>query len=170
MSGGLEAALRRAREMEAAHFEAVLAVRDAELLRLEALKAELVPAVAAHDRARDYFDLAIVPGEPPRLWIDLIGSVIMAPDPRTYRLTQELPSGRMVLLESANRAEMTDKIKTYMAHRLVARDREIAGARPAPDSPKGYSLAAMAMVWLLGLAGGALALYFADILLKKLNF
>lgn len=170
MSGGLDAALRRAREMEAAHLEAVLAVRDAELLRLEALKAELAPAVAAHDRARDFFDLAIVPGEPPRLWIDLISSVIMAPDPRTYRLTQELLSGRAVLLETADRAEMTEKIKAYMAHRLVARDREIAGARPVSELKTGYSLAAMIMVWLLGLAGGALALCIADIMLKKLDF
>jgi hypothetical protein len=169
-AGGLDAALRRAREFEAAHFEAVLAVRDAELLRLEALKADLAPIVAAHDRAKEYFDLAISPGEPPRLWIDLLGSVTMAPDPRCYRLTQDLQSGREVLLETTDRAEMVEKIKEYMAHRLVARERLIAtSTRPRPQ-PDRYSASALLLTWLAGFAAGALAVAIAFIILKRWNF
>ena len=167
---GLEAALRRAREMEAAHFEAVLAVRDAEMLRLEALKADLAPAVAAHDRARDFFDLVVVPGEPPRLWIDLLGAVVMAPDPRTYRLTQDLPSGREVLHETRDRAEMAEKIRDYMAHRLVARERQLAGAALARTGKPGYSGKALVAAWLAGATAGALALLAAGIILKKIIF
>ena len=169
-SGGLDAALRRAREFEAAHFEAVLAVRDAELLRLEALKADLAPIIAAHDRAREYFDIAVSPGEPPRLWIDLLASVTMAPDPRCYRLTQDLQSGREVLIETTDRPEMVEKIKEYMAHRLVARERMIASAtRPRPQ-PDRYSASALLLTWTGGFAAGALAVAIALIVLKKWSF
>jgi hypothetical protein len=168
--GGLDAALRRAREFEAAHFEAVLAVRDAELLRLEALKADLAPIVAAHDRAREYFDLAISPGEPPRLWIDLLASVTMAPDPRSYRLAQDLPLGREVLLDTIERAEMVEKIKEYMAHRLVARERQIAAATKPRLQPDRYSSSALLLTWMAGFAAGALAVAIAFIILKRWNF
>jgi hypothetical protein len=169
-SGGLEAALRRARIMEAAHVEAVLAVRDAELLRLEALRAELAPIVAGNERARGYFDLAVSPGEPPRLWIDLLGSVVMEPDSRTYRLYQDLNAGREILHESQDRAEMVERVKDYMAHRLVARERQMAAATPARASSRGYSGKTLALAWLLGAAAGALALAAGAIILKKFDF
>ena len=168
--GGLDAALRRARELEAAHFEAVLSVRDAELLRLESLKADLAPIIAGHDRARDYFDLVLVPGEPPRLWIDLLGSVIMAPEPKTYCLAQDLPTGREVLFKTQSRAEMVEKIKSYMAHRLVARERDIAGAKPARDVRPGYSGRSVFLAWLAGVCAGTLTLLLLLIYLKKLTF
>lgn len=85
---GLNGALRQARLAEAAHFEAVLDIRDAQTLRLQVLKDDLAPAVLANVEAASFIDLALVPGDPPRLWVDLITSVVMAPDPRTYRLVQ----------------------------------------------------------------------------------
>src|SRR5262245_28849469 len=96
---GLSGALRQARLAEAAHFEAVLDIRDAQTLRLQVLKDELSPVILSNAEAASFIDLALVPGDPPRLWIDLISSVVMAPDPRTYRLVQDAAAGRQTLLE-----------------------------------------------------------------------
>lgn len=167
--GGLDAALRRARDMEAAHYDAVLTFREAELLRLEALLAELAPVVASHDRARDYFDLAIAPGEPPRLWIDLVGSVLMAPDPRTYRLVQDLPAGRAVVCETTDRTAMVEAVTQYMAHRLVARERQVLSSVPMAPAKSGHSGLTVFLAWLAGTMAGALALALVLIVLKKLN-
>ena len=84
----------------------------------------LRPIILANTEAASFVDLALVPGDPPRLWIDLITSIVMAPDPRTYRLVQDGQSGRQTLLETADRQEMIDRVKQHIAHRLVARERE----------------------------------------------
>src|SRR5262245_42341701 len=91
----LDGALRRARLAEAAHFEATLDIRDAQTLRLQVLKDELQPLVTSRPEAEAFFELALVPGDPPRLWLDFITSVVMAPDPRTYRLIEDSHAGRL---------------------------------------------------------------------------
>ena len=85
----LSGALRKARLAEAAHFEAILGIKDSKSLRLQVLKDDLAPVIAATPEAANIFDLALVPGEPPRLWVDLISFVVMEPDYRTYRLQQD---------------------------------------------------------------------------------
>ncbi len=67
----LAEAIREARLAEAAHFEAALDLRDSKSLRLQILKDELLPAVQASPEARELFDLTLLPGEPPKLWVDL---------------------------------------------------------------------------------------------------
>ena len=99
-SRDLDEALRQARLKEAAHFEATLDIRDAETLRLQVLKDDLAPIVASRREAADFFELALVPGDPPRLWLDFITSVVMAPDPRTYWLVEDSQAGRETLLET----------------------------------------------------------------------
>jgi hypothetical protein len=164
---GLNGALRQARLAEAAHFEAVLDIRDAQTLRLQVLKDDLAPAVLANADAAAFVDLALVPGDPPRLWIDLITSVVMAPDPRTYRLVQDGPAGRQTLLETADRVEMADRIKQQIAHRLIAREREKSSmAAPKPAS-MGYSTSTLILVWLSGFTIGVLALFVAGILITR---
>src|SRR5690348_7945213 len=108
---GLSAALRQARLAEAAHFEAVLDIRDAQTLRLQVLKDDLAPAITGNAEAASFIDLALVPGDPPRLWIDLITAIVMAPDPRTYRLIQDGPAGSHTLLETGDRGEMIERVK-----------------------------------------------------------
>jgi hypothetical protein len=107
-STDLKQAMRQAHAAEAAHFEAVLAIRDAQTLRLQALKDDLLPVLAADPRARSLFDVVLMPGEPPRLWIDLVSSVAMEPNPQTYRLTQDRAGGRDLLFETADRSEMVE--------------------------------------------------------------
>jgi len=163
----LTLSLRHARIAESAHFEAVMDIRDAKTLRLQVLKDDLVPIVASNREAGRFFDLALVPGEPPRLWIDLITGVIMEPDPRTYRLIQDTQSGREVLVETSNRGELVDRIKLHMAHQLVARERKMAVA-PANRMPiQGHSSAAVILAWLSGFSIGVLALFMIGLMLDK---
>ncbi len=166
---GLSGALRQARLAEAAHFEAVLDIRDAQTLRLQVLKDELAPDILANADAAAFVDLALVPGDPPRLWIDLITSVVMAPDPRTYRLVQDVPAGRQSLLETADRAEMIASIKQHIAHRLISREREKTSAAPLKPMIAGYSTGALILAWLSGFSIGALALFVAGILISRLS-
>ncbi|MGB8314462.1 MAG: hypothetical protein WCE69_08255 [Aestuariivirga sp.] len=166
----LSGALRKARLAEAAHFEAVLGIKDSKSLRLQVLKDEIAPVIAATPEAASVFDLALVPGEPPRLWIDLISFVEMEPDYRTYRLQQDNQGGREALFETANRAEMLDYLKTYLAHRMVARERHIMRAAPHMQPMARYTTGAVVYAWFNGLILGILALVVAAISLGKLKF
>jgi hypothetical protein len=154
---------------EAAHFEAVRDIRDAQTLRLQVLKDELAPVILASAEAASFIDLALVPGDPPRLWIDLITAVVMAPDPLTYSLIQDSPGGRQTLLETGDRKEMIEKVKQYVAHRMVTREREKLGvAAPKPTSI-GHSTAALVLAGLSGFSIGVLALFIAGILISRLG-
>ncbi len=166
----LSGAMRQARLAEAAHLEAVLGVRDSKTLRLHVLKDDLAPLVAATPEASKFFDLALVPGEPPRLWIDMISSVVMEPDYRTYRLQQDNQAGREALFETSDRSEMLNFLKSYVAHRMIARERHVAGAAPVLWPMSGYSSGAIIYAWLSGFMLGLLALLVAAILLEKLRF
>lgn len=161
---GLSGALRQARLSEAAHFEAVLDIRDAQTLRLQVLKDELVPVVKSNPDAASFVDLALVPGDPPRLWIDLITQIVMAPDPRTYRLVQDTPGGRQTLLETGDRKEMVEKVQQHVAHRMVAREREKVGVVAPKPTIIGHSTAALIFAWLSGFSIGVIALFVAGVL------
>jgi hypothetical protein len=162
----LDDALRQARLREAAHFEAALDIRDAQTLRLQVLKDDLAPIAASRREAQDFFDLALIPGDPPRLWLDLITSVVMAPDPRTYRLVEDTQGGREILFETTDRTEMVERIRQHMAHRLIARARRMA-ARPGELIQRGYSAGALILSWLSGFTIGILVLFIAGVLISR---
>lgn len=165
---GLRTALREARVAEAAHREAVAAIRNSKSLRLQALKLDVDAAMAGSPEARRNFDVAIFPGDPPKLWIDAISFVEMEPDYRTYRLVQDTHGGRETLCETADRDEMVEQVKRLMAHRIIARERQIAGTAPASRPQAIYSSGAIVLAWLTGVALGALALLAAVIYLKMI--
>lgn len=166
--GGLRAALREARLSEAAHHEAVLNLRDSKSIRLQLLKDDLAPVVAATPEAADLFDLALIAGEPPKLWIDLITFVVMEPDHRTYRIIEDRQNGREILFESDDRAQAGERLRQHMAHRIIARQRQ-ASVSTAPAAPASYSTGSVILAWLSGFSLGALALLGAAIYLEKLN-
>jgi len=166
-SSDLTQVLRLARIAEAAHFDALLDIRDAKTLRLQVLKDDLAPIIAANAEAGRIFDLSLVPGDPPRLWIDLITGVVMEPDPRTYRLIKDTHSGRETLAETTSRPEMVEQIKLHMAHQLVARERRMASVAPAKVGVTGHSSAALILAWLSGFSIGVLALFMIGIMLDR---
>lgn len=163
---GLKTALRRARLTESAHFDAVLDIRDAGTLRLQVLKDDVAPLVASYPDAAALFDLAVFAGDPPRLWVDLVTSVVMAEDGRTFRLVQDRQSGREVLFESPDRAQMVETLKQHIAHRLVERERLMA-VPPRQPAIQGYSKGALILAWLSGFSVGALALFGAALAVAR---
>ncbi len=164
-------ALKTARLAEAAHLDALMNVKDARSLRLAALRGLLLPQLAGHHLAQGFTELAIMPGETPRLWIDLISSVVIEPDTRNFRLEQESEGRRDILHETPNLDEMSTVVLKYIAHRVVARERTWArGKLQTVDSPPGYSLGALAYVWFTGVMLGVLALLILAILLGFLRY
>lgn len=135
----LATAMRRARLDNAEHASAVADVRLAGIGRLEILAEALAPVVAQTPEDVDIFDVAISPGEKPRLFIDQIGFVEMDRDQRTYRLLQDTRHGRVTLCESDDLDTIVDASTTYMAYRLIEREKALAadyasgGAGPLRD-------------------------------------
>lgn len=164
--GGLKEALRQARIAEAAHYEAALQLRDSKTIRLQLLKDDLDVAAAAAD---GFVDLALEPGDPPKLWIDLITHVVMEPDHRTYRLQQDQQAGREVLLETDDRAAMTEAIKKHMAHQMVIRERQAAGAIPSVPVA-GHSAMTVVLAVLSGAVLGAALLMLVAMSLGWMDF
>jgi hypothetical protein len=74
----------------------------------------------------DLFDTGIVPGDKPRLFIDMIGYVEMGPDRRLYRFIQDTRHGRVTMAESERVDAMVDACTQYIARRLVEREMALA--------------------------------------------
>lgn len=146
------AALRRAREAEAAHYEARLAFNDAKLLRLSALWDEVAPEFHTPLQA----ELSARPDDEPRLWIDLVTSVVMAPDPATYRLIRDGEAGRETLLETTSRAEMADCIMRYVSHLAIAAARKADSATISTEIAQRSSGEPL-LAFAAGIAAGAAA-------------
>jgi len=152
-----EDSLRRARLAQATPLDALTGIRDAELLRLQALRDDLAAVVARSSRLEGLTDLALIADDPPKLWIDLVTHVVMAPDPRTYCLLEDRAAGSESLFSSRDRAEMAKSIAERLAHRLVERERML---QPSNNRQliAGHSSAALLLAWLSGLCLGAVLL------------
>jgi hypothetical protein len=161
-----EDSLRRARLAQSAHFDALADIKDAQTLRLQALRDDLAPVVDGNARLKEFVDLALVPGDPPKLWIDLVTYVVMAPDPRTYCLIQDRSTGHESLFSSRERPEMAKYIGERIAHRLVERERML---QPGNNRQLivGHSSAALLLAWLSGFCLGAVLLLILLVLLAK---
>jgi hypothetical protein len=172
LAPAMSEALRKARLAEAAHFDAAADIRDAKTLRLTVLLDELRPHLAGIAlRGGHFIDPVVMPGEPPRLWIDMVSYVLMEPDPRTYRLQRDTAGGHEILLETRDRREMHQHIITYAAHRLVERERQFAfDARTRQPAGKRYGGTALFLAWLSGFSVGVLALFALGIWMAKNPF
>jgi hypothetical protein len=129
----LKAAIRRARIEEAERSAASADLRAGELARLDLLREALVPLYDQLPPGADMFDLALVPGEKPRLFVDIVAHVEMSRDGKTYRLLQTLRTGRMLLLETADPNAVVDAVAAYLGRRLTEREKALAAdLMPAP--------------------------------------
>ena len=98
--GPLREALRRARAEAAERGEVVADLRQAEIARLEILQDALRPVFAEVPEPIDIFDVGLVPGERPRLFVDMVAFVEMGPDRKVYRFLRDGRHGRSVVAES----------------------------------------------------------------------
>ncbi|MBY0613202.1 MAG: hypothetical protein K2P80_13565 [Beijerinckiaceae bacterium] len=128
----LRAALRRARIEEAERSGAIYDLRGVELARLEILDEALAPVFAALPAGIDMFDHGIIPSERPRLFVDIVASVEMARDSRTYRLLLDTLEGRVALAESSDVKVMERAVTDHIARRLLARERALASSAYPP--------------------------------------
>lgn len=162
-------AISRARRIEAAYFEPTRGYDDSEGLRLANLQAEMARFLAEKPGFARFSDIQLVPGEPPKLWIDLVTSVVMEPDYRTYRIQQEFGEKRSILLDTMRQDEALRFLKTYFIERRALptggkpeRARDSAGNGGTGSS--GFSTVLFA--WLSGLVLGLLIVLVAVNALK----
>jgi hypothetical protein len=143
-------AIRAIRIDEAERTGVVVALREADLARLETLHDRLKPVLAEVPQGLDLFDVGITPGATPRLWIDMIAFVEVGRDRRTYRFLQDTRNGRRVMVESDDAGAVADRITAYIARRLIERERLLAlppaaaeppAALPPADLPPGFTVA-----------------------------
>ncbi|MFZ2100923.1 MAG: hypothetical protein WAU86_10200 [Oricola sp.] len=120
-------AVRKARIAHADRSDVVVEMRDAVQARLELLAHDLQPVIDDVPLDDDRFDFALSSGLQPRFWIDATAHVQMGPDRRTYRFVRDTRLGRVLLAESADRAEVAERIVTYIATRIHERELAFAG-------------------------------------------
>lgn len=167
----LTKALREARLAAASKLDATLDLADARALRLDALRADLLPLIEGNADARALFNLNVQAGATPKLWLDLISSVVMEPDPRTYRLLQDQDNRREMLFESSDMKAMSAYIVKYLAHRMIAHEKMARGGLMTPENmQKSYSLVDLLYVWVTGAMVGILGLLITAMLMGKLSF
>ena len=119
-------AVRAAKIAAAQRSDVVIDIREADRARLEILAEELRPIAEELDPNDDLFDFALSGGPTSRLWIDGTAHVMMARDRRTYRFVRETRLGRVTLVESTEPRTVADHVTTYVAERIVERDRAYA--------------------------------------------
>ncbi|MFZ3308967.1 MAG: hypothetical protein WA280_06320 [Xanthobacteraceae bacterium] len=122
----LQSAVHQARVEAAERTSVVVDLRDAEVARLELLNEALDPLFSEIPAEVDLFDRGISRGETPRLWIDPVAHVVMGRDKRGYRFLHDSRMGRHVLAESHEIADIVPAVTTYVARRLVERQRALA--------------------------------------------
>ncbi len=121
----LKQAMHQARVDAAERVSVVVDLRDAEVARLELLNEALNPLFAEIPREVDLFDRGVSRGETPRLWIDAVAHIAMGRDKRGYRFLHDSRFGRHVLAESHNITDIVQAVTTYVARRLVERQRAL---------------------------------------------
>jgi hypothetical protein len=121
----LKEAIHQARVEAADRTNVIIDLRDADLARLELLNEALNPLFAEVTPEVDLFDRGISRGETPRLWIDAVTHVAMGRDKRLYRFLHDSRMGRRVLAESHEIPDIVQAVTTYVARRLVERQRAL---------------------------------------------
>src|SRR6201991_715209 len=157
----LRDALRKARIEAADRTGVVVALRDAEVARLEILSEALDPLVAQVPDNVDLFDRGISQGETPRLWIDVVAHVLMGRDKRVYRFVQDTRFGRIVLAESHDVPVIVDAVTDYVARRMIEREHALVATpmvEPVVEAPPPKRRGGFGM-FVLGFLLGAAALF-----------
>ncbi|MFD1330978.1 hypothetical protein ACFQ4O_03105 [Methylopila musalis] len=135
-TGALREALRRARAESADHGDALMELRRADLGRLEILKEALDPVFAAIPPEADLFDIGLVPGDRPRLFVDMVSFVEMGRDRRLYRFLRDGRNGRVVAAESEEVEPIVQAVTDYVARRIVERERLLASGLEQASAPE----------------------------------
>jgi len=121
----LSQAMHQARIEAAERTSVVVDLRDAEVARLELLNEALDPLFAEIPPEVELFDRGLSHGDTPRLWIDAVAHIAMGRDKRVYRFLHDTRIGRRVLAESHEIPDIVQAVTSYVARRLVERQRAL---------------------------------------------
>jgi len=121
----LREAIHQARVEAAERTSVVVDLRDAEVARLQLLNDALDPIFAEVPSEVDLFDRGLSRGDTPRLWIDAVAHIAMGRDKRVYRFLHDTRVGRHVLAESHEIRDIARAVTSYVARRLVERERAL---------------------------------------------
>jgi hypothetical protein len=121
----LTQAMHQARVEAAERTSVVVDLRDAEVARLELLNEALDPLFAEIPPEAELFDRGVSHGDTPRLWIDPVAHIAMGRDKRAYRFLHDTRVGRRVLAESHEITDIVQAVTSYVARRLVERQRAL---------------------------------------------
>lgn len=119
---------RVVREVRIAHAErndVVVELREAEQARLELLAEALEGVFDELPQDHEQLLLGVVPGQPPRFWVDATSFVVMGRDKRQYQFVKDTRLGRTVLADTANVEAIADSVTRYVAERIVEREQAI---------------------------------------------
>lgn len=122
----LQSAIREVRVAQSERSDVVVELREAERTRLDLLAEELQPVAADLPEGNDEFALAVLPGDPPRYWVDATAFVMMGRDKRTYRFLRDSRLGRTVIGESSDMDSIAQLVTRYVAERIVEKERALA--------------------------------------------
>lgn len=117
----LQRSLERMKVTRMERDEAIRQTRAAEYMRLELLGEQLFE-VSAELPEESPFALSLLPGEPPRYWIDATAYVVMSEDKHTYQFFKQVFGARVSLFETAVPLEIANKVTDYIAARTLERE------------------------------------------------
>ncbi len=109
-------------------------------MRLDALAQSLrtvyseIPKVA--QARQDAFTFALLPGKPPRFWVDLTSFVVMTDGGQTFHFMKDTRDGRITLFESDVLEDTANAVTDYVAERIVQQrsDGRIVDPVESPES------------------------------------
>jgi hypothetical protein len=161
----LKRVLREVRIAHAERNDTIVEMREAEQARLELLAEALEGVFDDLPEDQEQLLLGLLPGRPPRYWVDATSFVMMGRDKRQYQFAKDTRLGRTVLAESQSVEAIADAVTRYVAERIVEREQAVeadwvrAAARPRRAGIR-PSVAAdnNAVIWgLCGFGLGAIA-------------
>jgi hypothetical protein len=126
-AGELKRAIREVRIAHSQRNDVVVDLGEAEMARLELLGEALEGVSRDLPADHDQLLLGILPGQPPRFWVDATSFVVMGRDKRQYLFQKDSRLGRTTLAESTNVEVIADTITRYVAERIVEREQAIEG-------------------------------------------
>jgi hypothetical protein len=121
----LQQAIRDVRISQAERDDVIVELRESERIRLVLLAEALAGVLDDLPDEIDEFAFAVLPGNPPRFWVDATSFVMMGRDKRVYRFLKDTRLGRTVLADDTDVDVIADAVTRYVAERIVLREQAL---------------------------------------------
>lgn len=160
--GELKRVVREVRIARAERNDVEVNVGEAEQALLERLGDALEGVFQELPQDHEQLLLGLLPGTPPRFWVDATSFVTIVADQRQYVFAKDTRLGRTVLAQSSDVETIADAVTRYVAERMVEREQVIEGdwvmqaIRLRKGSPAARSGERMNVTW--GICGFGLGM------------